>query len=226
MASEVIKEIDASKGEIDAFISMCPAGIQEDASVKDEPARLSWKPDAVKGIERRTIGIEAAGKEIDAAIPVMHDDTKGLPSRSIDERSGVKGMRHDRTGQTGGTFGFLSAPTCFTARRKELDVGLDAFQADSTGMADEAKSFTARGRGITSEATCFSMPMTEVLTAETLSKDIAFASARKPVRCAHRAHCLDTRARLARSGAQHLDAHRLLATVATTPVLRSQPLSQ
>jgi len=170
MASEVIEEVDASKGDIDAFISMCSACVQEDALVKDEPAQLSWKPAEVKGIERRTIGTEAAGKEIDAGIPVMHDETKGLRSRSIDERSGLKGMRHERTDETGGTFGFLSDPTCFTARRKELDVGLDAFQADSIGMADEAKSFTAWGKGIASEATCLAippMPMTEVMTAET-----------------------------------------------------------
>jgi len=154
-ASEVIEEVDASKGEIDALISMCAAGIQEDALVKDEPARLSWKPAEVKRIERRTLGIEAAGQEIDAGISEMHDETKGLPSRSIDERSGLKGMRHDRRGETGGTLGFLSAPTCFTTRRKEFDVGLDALQADSTGMADEAKSFTAWGRDIGSEAPCF-----------------------------------------------------------------------
>jgi hypothetical protein len=99
--------------------------------------------------------MEAAGKEIDAGIPVMHDETKDLPSRSIAEPSGLKGMPDERTGETGGTFGFLSDPTCFTARRKELDVGLDAFQAKPIGMADEAKSFTAWGRGIASEATCF-----------------------------------------------------------------------
>ena len=121
--------------------------------MKDEPARLSWKPAEVKGIERRTIGMEAAGKEIDAGTPVMRDETKGLPSTSIDERSDLKGMRHDRTGETGGTFGFLADPTCFTARRIELDARLDAFQADSIGMADEAKSFTAVGRGIASKAT-------------------------------------------------------------------------
>jgi hypothetical protein len=155
MASEVMEEIDASKGEIDAFNSMCSAGVYEDASVKDEPARLSWKPAEVKGIERRTIGMEAAGKEIDAGIPVMHDETKGLPSRSVDERSGLKGIRHERTDKTGATFGFLSDPTCFTARCKELDVGLDPFQADSIGMADEAKSFTAWGRGIASERHVF-----------------------------------------------------------------------
>jgi len=143
MASDVIEEIDASKGEIDAIISMCAACIKEDASVKAGPARLSWKPAEVKEIDRRTIRMEAAGKEIDAEIPVMHDGTKGLPSTSIDERSRLKWMRHDRTGEIGGSFGFLSAPTCFTARRKELDVGLDAFRADSIGMADEARSFTA-----------------------------------------------------------------------------------
>ncbi len=148
MASEVIEEIDASKGEIDAFISMCSACIKEHASVKDEPARLSGKPAEAKGIDRRTTGMEAAGKEIDAEIPVMHDGTKGLPSKSIDERSRLKWMRHDRTDEIGGSFGFLSAPTCFTARRKELDVGPDDFQADSIGMADEAKSFAAWGRGI------------------------------------------------------------------------------
>jgi hypothetical protein len=86
MASDVIEEIDASKGEIDAFISMCSACIKEDASVKAEPARLSWKPAEVKGIDRRPIGMDAAGKEIDAGIPVMRDETKGLPSKSIDER--------------------------------------------------------------------------------------------------------------------------------------------
>ncbi len=104
--------------------------------------------------------METAGQEIDAEIPVMHDGTKGLPSRSIDERLRLKWMRHDRTGEIGGSFGFLSAPTCFTARRKELDVGLDAFQADSIGMADEAKSFPAWGRGIASEATCLAAPPT------------------------------------------------------------------
>jgi len=134
---------------------MCSACIKKDASVKDEPARLSLKPAEVKRIDRRTIGMEAAGKEIDAEIPVMHEGTKGWPSRSIDERSRLKWIRRDRTGETGGSFGFLSAPTCFTARLKELDVGLDAFQADSIGMADEAKSFTAWGRDIGSEAPCF-----------------------------------------------------------------------
>jgi len=143
MASEVIEEIDASNGEIDAFISICSAGIQEDGLVKDEPARLSWKPAEVEGIERTAIGIDAAGKEIDAGIPVMRDETKGVPSRAIDERSGLKGMRHERTGETGEAFVFLADRTCFTPRRKELDVGLAAFQADSIGMADEAKSFTA-----------------------------------------------------------------------------------
>jgi hypothetical protein len=142
MASEVIEEIDASKGEIDAFISMCSACIREDASVKAEPARLSWKPAEVKGIDRRTIGMDAAGNEIDAGISVMRDEAKGLPSKSIDERSGLKGMWHQRTGETGEAFVFLPDPTCVTARRKELDAGVAAFQADSIGMADEAKSFT------------------------------------------------------------------------------------
>jgi hypothetical protein len=143
MASDVIEEVDASKGEIDAFISMCTACIKEDASVKAGPARLSLKPAEAKGIDRGTIGMEAAGKEIDAEISVMHDGTKGLPSKSIDERLRLKWMRYDRTGEIGGSFGFLSAPTCFTATRKELDVAVDAFHADSMGMADEAKSFTA-----------------------------------------------------------------------------------
>ena len=105
---------------------------------------------------RTIIGIEAAEKQIDAGIPVMHDDTKDLPSRSIDERSGLKGMRHDRTGETGSTFSSLSDPTCFTARGKEFDVGPDAFQADSMSMADEAMSFTAWERGIALEGTCLS----------------------------------------------------------------------
>jgi hypothetical protein len=143
MASEVIEEIDASKGEIDAFISMCSACIKADAPVKAEPARHSWKPAEVKGIDRRTIRMDAAGRESDAGIPVMRDATKGLPSKSIDERSGLKGIWHERTGETGEAFVFLSDPTGFTARRKELDVGFAAFQADSIGMADEAKSFTA-----------------------------------------------------------------------------------
>jgi hypothetical protein len=142
IASEVIEEVDASKGENDAFISMCSAGIQEDAWVKDEPSRLAWKPAEVKGIERTTIGIEFAGKEIDAALPLMRYETKVIPSRAIDERSSSKGMRHERTDETVATFGFLSAPTCFTAKRRELGAGLDAFHADSIGMADEAKSFT------------------------------------------------------------------------------------
>jgi hypothetical protein len=152
--SEVIEEVDASKGEIDAFISMCSAGMEEDAWVKDEPARLAGKPAEVKGIERTTIGIEAAGKEIDAAMSLMGDETKVIPSRAIDERSTSKGMRYERTDETGATFGFLAAPTCFTATRKELKAGLDAFHADSIGMADEAKSFTARARVIASKATC------------------------------------------------------------------------
>ena len=154
IASEVIEEVDASKGEIDAFISMCSACIEEDAWVKDEPARLAWKPADVKGIERTTIGIEAAGKEIDAATSLMRDETKVIPSRATDARSTSKGMRYERTDETGATFGFFAAPTCFTATRKELDAGLDAFHADSMGMADEAKSFTARARVIASKATC------------------------------------------------------------------------
>jgi hypothetical protein len=77
---------------------MCPAGIEEDAWVKDEPARLVWESAEVKGIERTTIEMEAAGKEIDAAIPGMRDETKGSPSMAIDERSNSKGMRFERTG--------------------------------------------------------------------------------------------------------------------------------
>jgi hypothetical protein len=155
IASEITEEVDAPKGEIDAFISMCSAGTQEDAWVKDEPARLAWKPAEVKGIERATIGIEAAGKEIDAAMPLMRDEmplmrdeTKVIPSRSIDERSSSKGMRHERTGEAGATFGFLSAPTCLTATPKELDAGLAAFHADLMITADEAKSFRTRARVI------------------------------------------------------------------------------
>jgi hypothetical protein len=98
----------------------------------------------VKGIERTIIGIEAAEKEIDAAMPLMRDETKVIPSTSIDERSSSKGMRHDPTDETEATFGFLSAPTCLTATRNELDAGLDAFHADLIGMADEAKSLTSR----------------------------------------------------------------------------------
>ncbi|HEX8794061.1 MAG TPA: hypothetical protein VF765_24130 [Polyangiaceae bacterium] len=95
IASAVIEEVDASTGENDAFISMCSAGTQEDAWMKDEPARLAWKPAEVKGTERTTIGIEAAGKEIDAAIPWMCGETKVIPSRSIDERSSSKEMRRE-----------------------------------------------------------------------------------------------------------------------------------
>ena len=88
IASEVIEEVDASKGEIDAFISMCSACIEEDAWVKDEPARLAWKPAEVKGIERTTIGI-------DAAMSLMRDETKVIPSRATDARSTSKGMRYE-----------------------------------------------------------------------------------------------------------------------------------
>jgi len=144
MPSEVIEEVDASEGEIDAFISMCSAGIEEDASVKDEPARLAWKSADVKGIERTTIEMEAGGKEIDAAIPGMRDETKGSSSTAIDERSSSKGMRHERTGELEATIGFLSAATCFTARRKELDACLEAFRADSMGMINEAKRSALR----------------------------------------------------------------------------------
>jgi len=137
IASEFIEDVDASKGEIDAFISMCSAGIEEDAWVKDEPARLLWKSAEVKGIERTTIEMEAGGKEIGDAIPGMCDERKGSPSMAIDARSSSKGMRHERTGETEATTGFLCAPTCFSARRKELGACLDAFRADPMGMIDD-----------------------------------------------------------------------------------------
>lgn len=146
IASAIIEDVDAAKGDADAFISMWAAGIEEDASVKDEPARLASKSAEVKAIERTTIEIEAAGKDIDAAIPPIRSETKVIASTSIDERSSSKGMRHARTDETGAASSFPSAPTCFTARPKELDAGLAAFQAASMDIADEAKSFTARSR--------------------------------------------------------------------------------
>lgn len=133
---------------------MRSASIQDHALLRDEPAPLSSKPAEVKAIEGTTIGLNAARKEIDAAIAVMHDQTKALLSRLIDERSALKAMRHERTGETGTTFGFLSDPTCFIARGNEVSAGLDSFQVDPMSIADAEKSFTAWRRGVASEATC------------------------------------------------------------------------
>ena len=98
--------------------------------------------------------VTAWAKEIDAAMSLMRDETKVIPSRATDARSTSKGMRYERTDETGATFGFFAAPTCFTATRKELDAGLDAFQAGSIGMSDEVKSFSFCSYVMSHNMTC------------------------------------------------------------------------
>jgi len=96
IASAGFNEIAASKEETDGSKMMSFAAKEEDGAVKDVPSWLSWKRAEVKGISPGTIWIDAEVKEIDAEVSIMHDATKGFPSKPIGDLSSGKGMRHDR----------------------------------------------------------------------------------------------------------------------------------